>query len=100
MTTTVRWQRDRVAVVEVAGDLDVQSAPHLRAVLDEVCRLQPVRIEVDLGGITFFSCAGVRELLDTRRHCAADLAIVRPAPAVRRVMDTLGLGWDLQAVSV
>ncbi|MFI5497063.1 STAS domain-containing protein [Actinoplanes sp. NPDC051859] len=100
MTAAVRWEQAGAAVVEVTGDLDLASAPELTAVLDRVCAEHPERISVDLAGITFFSCAAVRELLSVHRRCPAALTIVRPAGRVRRVMDTLGLGWDLQALSL
>lgn len=98
MRTAVRWAAGRTAVVEVSGDLDVEAAPELRAVLDDVCRDRPALIAVDLEHVTSFSTAAVAELLATRRECTCEVRIIGAAPRVRRVMGILGLTLGLQAI--
>ncbi|MEV4641805.1 STAS domain-containing protein [Actinoplanes sp. NPDC049548] len=98
MTTAVRWEAGRAAVVEVSGDLDDHATPRLRALLDEVSRHRPARISVDLDAVTFFCSAAAAELVASRSRFPCDVSVVRPPAPARRVMAILGLGPDLQAV--
>jgi anti-anti-sigma factor len=63
--------------VAVAGELDVATAPTLRALLDA----ESVRV-VDLSGVTFIDVAGLRVLLE-RRH----LLVRSPSRPVRRLIE-------------
>lgn len=85
-------------VVEVRGELDVQSAPWLRDQLLRTIRRYGPRVAVDLGGVTFMDCAGINVLLATRRRARLEggwMRVVRPSPAARRVILLLGLSAPL-----
>jgi anti-anti-sigma factor len=66
--------------VAVVGELDVATAPTLRALLDA----ESVRV-VDLSGVTFIDVAGLRVLLE-RRH----LVVRSPSRPVRRLIELCG----------
>ncbi|MCM2425130.1 STAS domain-containing protein [Streptomyces sp. RKAG337] len=60
--------RTRITVV---GDIDLDSAPLLRASLEQ-CLLDGIRsIDVDLSAVTFCDCTGLNLLLSARRRTAA-----------------------------
>ena len=74
--------------VRVAGDVDLASAPRLKAVLD-LSRLDGVyRLELDLSGVTFFSCAGITTMHGTRRD-GLSVLLVAAAPSVTRMLALL-----------
>ncbi|GHH80519.1 anti-sigma factor antagonist [Kitasatospora indigofera] len=93
-TATVR---ESVAgpVVEVAGELDYESAPRLRGVLRRVLAVRPTPtvLVIDLGAVTFCDSAGLNALLQTRldaerQETAVHLA--RPTDIVTRVLEITG----------
>jgi anti-anti-sigma factor len=87
-------------VVVVAGEVDIATAPLLRAVLDTVLARRPARVEVDLSGVSFLDAyaltllAAVRRRLATRR---AVLVLRDPSPAAQRVLRLTRL--DLEVVT-
>jgi anti-anti-sigma factor len=87
------------AVLAVAGELDVATAPEFQAALmDAVDRAQTALV-VDMGAVSFCDCRGFAALLAAARH--ADVAgrhmrIVNPTPAVCRLFNLLGGGEMLE----
>jgi anti-sigma B factor antagonist len=65
------------AVVEVAGELDLRSAPLLRAAIASQIELGHRHLVIDLTDATFLDCASVGTLLDSIAPLRAD-----PAAAV------------------
>ena len=53
-------------VVEVAGELDLQAVPLL-----DTLGIDPCFVVLDLHGVTFMDCSGVRALLEARRRAVA-----------------------------
>jgi anti-anti-sigma factor len=84
-------QHRRTALIDLRGELDILTAPRIKGVIDG---LQPetdgVRhIVLDLRGLTFMDCAGLREILrqnDFARANHHNVAFVRGTPAVHQVM--------------
>src|SRR5690349_9693560 len=91
------FDADGNAVVEVAGEVDMASAPELSMQLGEAAWLTAGRLQVDLGGVTFFGGAGVRALVKTDRRLGSTgrgLRVVNASPVVHRVLaltDTMAL---------
>lgn len=93
-TATVR---DSAAgpVVEAVGELDYDSAPRLRGVLQRalVVRPAPVMLVVDLAGVTFCDSAGLNALLMARLDAERQDTVVRlarPTHIVARVLEISG----------
>lgn len=90
-------------VVEVAGEVDVASAPELLAQAQK-CLKSPVGgLVVDLAGVTFIDSSGLGALVQMRNAAVAGgkdfrLASV-PAP-VRRLLDITGLAEVLPSRSL
>lgn len=94
-TRPVTGASERATVVEVAGELDLHSAPRLRA---EVARAlegdASPRIVIDLGGVTFLDSTGVGVLvgaLKRAREADGQLHFCSPQPRVCRVFEITGL---------
>lgn len=58
------------AVVEVAGSVDMITAPQLASQLDLAAENTPSVIVVDLTGVTFLSSAGIQALVELQRLSA------------------------------
>jgi anti-sigma B factor antagonist len=81
-------------VVEIRGDIDIQSAPELRDELLRVIRRRGAQLALDLAAVTFLDCAGLNVLLATRRRAQLEdgsVRIVRASPRVLRMISLLGL---------
>ena len=81
-------------VVEIRGEIDIQSAPGLRDELLRVIRRCGPQLDLDLAGVTFMDCAGLNVLLATRRRALLEqgsVRVVRASPRVRRMISLLGL---------
>jgi anti-anti-sigma factor len=93
-TATVDKVGDAV-VVEVVGELDMHTAPHLRSLLIEQINNRPRVVVVRLAGVTFLSSSGTAALLDghdsasregTRLHLAALSTQVRRTLAMTNLL--------------
>ena len=84
-----------VALVEVAGELDLHSAPQLRAELGRAIESHAMpRIVVDLAGVTFLDSTGVGVLvgaLKKAREAQGALHFCGAQTRVRRVFEITGL---------
>lgn len=87
-------------VVEVDGELDLDSAPMLRAVLDDAVDRGVTRIVVDVARLRFCDSIGLSVLLTTHLACAARggfLRLAAPAEHLLHVLSVVGL--DAQVIS-
>jgi anti-anti-sigma factor len=101
---TVSTRREgAIAVVELAGELDLHESKRLGAalsqLLDEPSREGPggplEAIELDAGALTFIDSAGVRAVLLARTAAAdvgVDFRFARVSPAIRRIVEIAGAG--------
>jgi anti-anti-sigma factor len=87
-------RRSPQAVVQVTGEIDLNSAPWLQEQLLRIMRASGPRLLVDLSGVSFIDCAGLRMLLGTCR-CAGEqacsVAFVAVSGHVRRLAELTGL---------
>lgn len=74
--------------VRATGDIDMASAPRLQAMLD-LSHLEGVyRLDLDLSGVTFFSCAGIDAVHGALRD-GVNLRLTAAAPPVTRMLALL-----------
>ncbi|UXA19052.1 STAS domain-containing protein [Mycobacterium sp. SMC-4] len=87
---TVSPRRDNDALVlQVAGDLDVLTAPTLATHLDVALTSGAALLIVDLTAVEFLSSAGISVLVETHRLTApagVSLRVVAEGPATSRPM--------------
>jgi anti-sigma B factor antagonist len=91
-------------VVEAAGEIDVATSPLLRAELATLLEQRPESITVDLAAVSFIDSSGLGVLVGALKglrdhNPAADMRVLHPQDAVRKVFDITGLDdlFDLQA---
>jgi len=90
----VAVRSDSPLVVEIHGEIDIQSAPGLRDELLRVIRRYGAQLALDLTGVTFMDCAGLNVLLATRRRARLEegsVRVIRASPRVLRMISLLGL---------
>ena len=83
-----------VALVQVEGRFDSPACDALFATVDRLCRAQVPRMVLDLSRVWAMSSSAAAACLlaiGTARSRDGDLIILRPTPAVRDVLDVLGL---------
>lgn len=81
------------AVVVVEGDVDVATAGRLREVLGSAMGGPSTTVVLDVSGVSFLDCAGLRELLAARARLVAGgrgLRLRSPSPAVLRLLRLTG----------
>jgi anti-sigma B factor antagonist len=91
---------DGTVLVCPIGELDLASAPELERVLERLAG-EPSAIVLDLSGLTFADCAGlrpVREALCRGATLGRHVRLSSPRPAVRRVLNLTGLDEHLALV--
>lgn len=87
-------QRDRFAVVDVNGDLDISNAHEFEAVLDRAAESnQPVIVSLERS--SYFDSKGIQVLLRFAERMAGygqRLSVVAPAgTSLRRILDIAGI---------
>ena len=81
-------------VIEPHGELDLATAPDLRAALNAVYDTGKRRIIVDLGEVPFIDSSGFRVLVAAHNKLVADggaLIVMCSDPLLLRVFDVAGL---------
>lgn len=76
------------------GEIDIATAPDLRADLQRAIASGSDDVVLDCHGLTFMDCAGIRVLMEALSDLEArgrDLVVTNPAPAIQRVLDIVGL---------
>ena len=89
----IRTDGDR-AVVEVAGEVDMATAPELLDAVVAMHNASGQDVTVDLRGVTFMDSRGVATLVMAHRHLAANhcrLRIAHARPGVAKVLDVTGV---------
>ncbi len=87
----------RTAVVQVWGELDIETSPMLADVVQSTAR-PGVRVVVDMSTVEFIDSSGVSALLvgvTRAREGGGALVVRNPASRVRQVFEVLGLDGNL-----
>jgi anti-anti-sigma factor len=84
---------DDGTVVAVSGEVDVCTEAALQQALLRIMREHGARLLLDVSGVSFMDCAGLRALLTTRRRAELRGGFVRliaVSRAVRRIIELTG----------
>lgn len=88
------YQDGDVTVITLAGDLDVTSAPALRAALDRHIRSRRLRLVLDLERVTFIDSAALGVIVGRMRLTRmsnGSMRIVCTVPRITRILTITGL---------
>lgn len=91
----------RHAVVALTGDLDLSTAEKVQAAAERCLSARPQRLSMDLSGLEFCDCTGVRVLrgvLQDAQAAGADFRLLAPSDWILRVF-SLANAADLLAAS-
>src|SRR4051794_27476354 len=86
-------RREGVAIIAVRGEVDLETAPRLREVIDAAID-GGARIEIDLRATTFIDSTGLAVLVDAYRRLGRvrdAVVVLRPQPKVQRVLEVSGV---------
>ena len=92
LTLFVRPAGDSI-IVAVSGEVDVCTEDPLQQVLLRIMRERSARIFLDVSGVSFMDCAGLRALLTTRRRAelrGGCMRLIATSAAVRRIIELTG----------
>jgi anti-anti-sigma factor len=93
----------RILTVRVEGELDLLTAPKLVAEVDQLLRVDPVDVVLDLEETLFIDSAGLAILLNLQRrldHRGHRLRVVCDEGPVRRVIEMARLEETLGVVPI
>jgi anti-sigma B factor antagonist len=82
-----------LTIVGVAGEIDLLTAPDLRALLEQVCHKSSGVVIVDLLDVTFLGCAGITALIAARRRLpdGASMPLISTSQMVEKIFTVTGL---------
>ncbi len=86
--------RERIIVMEVNGEIDIDSAPVIDRDIRRACQSAPAALVIDLSGVTFCGAAGLSLLLGLHRRtrlAGTTLSLIIP-PSIGGPLETTGLG--------
>ncbi|WP_327111583.1 STAS domain-containing protein [Streptomyces sp. NBC_01341] len=95
LVLTVLHPADSVAVLTVAGEIDVDSAPALRTKAMELIRRGRPHIVLDLAPLEFCDSSGLNTMIGILRYAKdrhGSLTLVAAPPHVARLLDVTGVG--------
>jgi anti-anti-sigma factor len=88
-------------VVAVSGEVDIASAPRLRAELEGLFDAGAEDLRLDLSTTTFMDSSGLHVLLDMHHYAESlgrQMTVVCPPGNVRRVLELTGAVTALRVV--
>ena len=91
--------RDGELIIDLRGEVDDVSAPHLWSCLEIELGQGPPRVVLDLSKVSFLSSAGVTVIIRLLRQLTTyggDLVIKSPSATAQRVLDVTGLATRVQ----
>ncbi|KPC76458.1 anti-sigma factor antagonist [Streptomyces coelicoflavus] len=95
-TRHIRVRRHRGhTVLEFRGEIDIASAAEITPHLDRETRRPGARVVLDLGGVEFFDCSGLRLLYRARSQVleqGGQVHLVCAHPLTLRMLRITGLG--------
>lgn len=98
---TIRQVHDQgdVETVRPIGEIDLCTAPALRAALADADRRQVRNVLVDLSQVSFLALIGVQVLsaaVERSNVANRRLVVAAPTPAVQRVLSLTDFAYDLE----
>ncbi|MFG2427707.1 STAS domain-containing protein [Streptomyces sp. NPDC048590] len=95
LVLTVRHPADSIAVLEVTGEIDVDSAPALRSRAMELIRQGEPHLVLDLAPVEFCDSSGLNTMIGILRYAKdrhGSLSLAGAPPHLARLLDITGVG--------
>ncbi|MFD7136739.1 STAS domain-containing protein [Streptomyces sp. NPDC059894] len=95
-----RHDHDTRALITLAGEIDLATAPLVRAAVAACLRDGIRSVDVDLTGVTFCDASGLNAFLLASRlatEAGTTLRLHHPPPAMTRILDITGSGFLLDS---
>ena len=89
------------ALLEIAGELDIATVPHVRAALAAEPLASAAAVVVDLTGLTFMDSTGLSALIELSHDLASRagrMAIACPEGPARLLLDVTGVAEQLSVL--
>lgn len=106
MTLCIR-PGDGGTIVAISGEVDIVTEPTLEQSLLRIIRECPVKLMLDVSGVSFMDCAGLRAIVATRRRAemrGVFVGLIAASAAVRRIAELTGtqeaLGMERNTTAV
>ncbi|MGW0821769.1 STAS domain-containing protein [Streptomyces sp. NPDC002845] len=96
--TVYRHDRRTRALITLAGEIDLASAPLVRVSLERCLREGIRTIDVDLTPVTFCDCSGLNAFLHAAQQTTVvggTLRLHHPPTTLARILDLVGCGFLL-----
>jgi len=90
------------ATITVIGEIDIGSAPELHACLEQCLAEGSTEIILDMSDMTFIDSSGLAEIAYVTRVLklrGGRVALQKPAPTIRRLLDVVGLASFFDVLS-
>ena len=86
-------RNDGATVVRLAGELDLYNAHAVREALLECCAEAPVRLVVEMSGVSFIDSTALGVLIEARTKLEdrRSFLLAAPGPETRRALEISGL---------
>jgi anti-anti-sigma factor len=84
--------------IDVHGELDLATSADLTALIDRVTGETGQNLVVDLRGLTFCDCAGLKVLVHQHHRLherGGSLVLLRPPPRIQQLLTLIGLDHQL-----
>ena len=84
---------DGGTIVAISGEVDVCTEAPLQQALLRIIRERSARLMLDVSGVSFMDCAGLRALLATRRRAemrGGCMRLIATSAPVRRIIELTG----------
>ncbi|MBM7440390.1 STAS domain-containing protein [Streptomyces sp. HB132] len=101
LTLTVRQPMDSTAVLTVAGEIDVDSAPALRTRALELIRQGSSHLVLDMAPVEFCDSSGLNTMIGILRFAKdrhGSLSLAAAPPHLTRLLDVTGVGALIPAL--
>jgi anti-sigma B factor antagonist len=89
----------QAALVTVAGEVDLLTAPRLAAALDEIPGTHARHVAIDLTETRFMDSAGIHALVQMKQRATGQVAVICGPGPVLRSLELLGLTEPLNVVA-
>ncbi|MFI7300898.1 STAS domain-containing protein [Streptomyces sp. NPDC050121] len=96
--TVYRQDRENRALITLSGEIDLESAPLVRASLERCLRDGIRAIDVDLTPVTFCDCSGLNAFLRAAQQATViggTLRLHHPPTTLARILDLTDCGFLL-----